>query len=40
MSNNPNEQTADTNAMTTERKVPWLTPGVWGMGYWPRKFSC
>ena len=32
MSNNPNEQTADTNAKTTERKVPWLTPGVWGIG--------
>ncbi len=31
MSNNPNEQTADTNSKTTERKVPWLTPGVWGI---------
>lgn len=32
MSNNPNEQTADSNSMTTERKVQWLTPGVWGIG--------
>lgn len=32
MSGNPNEQYADSTSPTTQKKVPWLTPGVWGIG--------
>ena len=32
MSSNLNEQHADSTSSTTQKKVPWLTPVVWGIG--------
>jgi MFS family permease len=32
MSSNPNEQRADLTSPTTQKKVLWLTSGVWGIG--------
>jgi hypothetical protein len=32
MSNDHDEQLVDFSSPPTQKKVPWLTPGVWGIG--------